>query len=215
MIKKGIFLIGLIAFVLTSCIEHEVIPPPEPKVDLYAHFYGEINGAQVELTENVLGYVHSTSKAKILLPPPSFSSAVYYAEIHSSQVMTAVKLGMGSVNWDASISAEPSLNAFNGFFLANLNPAYSNDGTNGFEVTYRDGTGREWKSKETSVNFMDVEFTGVEQESDNSGDYSKFICNFECYAYSLNPDSLALPIPVLWLDSIRIQNAIYEGWFQR
>lgn len=215
MIKKGILLIGISSFVLSSCIEHEVIPPPEPKVDLYAHFYGEINGAPVELTENVLGYFNNCTTAKYILPPPDFSSAVYYAEMQSPQVATGVRIGMGAVNWDANIAAEPTLTSFNGHFQANQFPDYSDDALNGFEVTYRDGTGRDWTSSETSVNFQDVEFTGVVQESDNGGDYSKFVCNFECYVYSLHPDSLALNPPVIQLDSVRIQNARYEGWFKR
>ena len=215
MIKKGVLIIGISSFVLSSCIEHEVIPPPEPKVDLYAHFYGEINGAPVELTENVLGYYNDCTTAKYILPPPQPSSAVYFAEMRSAQVATAVKVGMGSIGWDANVGAEPTLSSFNAFFQTNLFPNYSDDGLGGFEFTYTDGTGRVWSSSETSVNPQDVEFTGVVQESDNSGDYSKFICNFECYVYSLNPDSLAQNPPVVHLDSIRIQNATYEGWFQR
>lgn len=215
MFKKGVLIIGISAFVFSSCIEHEVIPPPEPKVDLYAHFYGEINGAPVELTENVLGYFNDCSTAKYILPPPAFSSAVYYAEMKSAQVSTSVRVGMGRVNWDATIASEPTLTSFNGFFTTNTFPNYSDDGAAGFEFMYRDGTGRQWKSSETSVNFQDVEFTGVVQGSDNSGDYSKFVCNFECYVYSLHPDSLALNPPVIQLDSLRIQNAVYEGWFKR
>lgn len=215
MIKKGILLIGISSFVLSSCIEHEVIPPPEPKVDLYAHFYGDINGAPVELTENVLGYYNDCTTAKYILPPPDFSSAVYYATMRSPQVATLIRIGMGPVLWDASLASEPTLNSFNGFFLANQYPNFSDDALDGFEVTYHDGTGREWSTRENSVNFQDVEFTGIVQESDNSGDYSKFICNFECTVYSLHPDSLALNPPVVHLDSIKIENAVYEGWFKR
>jgi len=82
-------------------------------------------------------------------------------------------------------------------------------------VTYTDGTGRIWESSETSTNVQNVTFTGVVQESDNQGDYSKFICNFDCWIYSLHPDSLALNPPVIQLDSIHVENARYEGWFQR
>lgn len=192
-----------------------MIPPPEPKVDLYAHFYGEINGAPVELTENVIGYYNDCTTAKYILPPPDPSSAVYYAEMKSSQVATSVKVGMGSIGWDANVSAEPTLGSFNAFFQTNLFPNFSNDALAGFEFTYKDGTGRVWKSKENSTNPQDVEFTGIVQESDNSGDYSKFVCNFHCYVYSLHPDSLALNPPVVHLDSIRIENGVYEGWFQR
>lgn len=215
MLKKGILIIGIASFAITSCIEHEVIPPPEPTVDLYAHFYGEVNGAPVEFTENVLGYANLCTSAKYILPPPDFSDAVYFAEMSSSQIATSVKIGMGSAIWDASLSNEPTLATFNAFFQSNLFPNFSNDGLQGFEAIYRDGTGRVWKSSETSVNPQDVEFTGVVQESDNAGDYSKFICNFDCWMYSLHPDSLALNPPVIQLDSIHMENAVYEGWFKR
>lgn len=215
MFKKGLLIIGISSFVLSSCIEHEVIPPPEPTVDLYAHFYGEVNGAPIELTENVLGYYLDCTTAKYILPPPSVSSAVYYSEMTSPQVATSVRIGMGSVAWDSNVSAEPTLNSFNSFFQANDLPNYSDDGLAGFEFTYKDGTGRVWTSNEASTNIQTVEFTGIEQASDNSGDYSKFICNFECYVYSLNPDSLALTPPVAHVDSIQVENATFQGWFQR
>lgn len=215
MIKKGVFILGISTLILSSCIEHEVIPPPEPKVELYAHFIGDINGAPVELTENVLGYYLECTTAKYILPPPDASTAVYYSEMTSDQVQTSVKIGMGSVAWDANVSAEPTLTSFNAFFQTNLLPSYSDDALTGFEFTYTDGTGRVWKSSETSVNVQDVEFTGVVQESDNSGDYSKYVCNFNCFVYSLNPDSLAQNPPVVHLDSIPITNATYQGWFER
>jgi hypothetical protein len=202
--KKGILFIGTIALILGSCIKHEVIPAPVPTVDLNAHFIGTIGGATVELTENVLGYANSSEKAKIILPPPSFSSAVYYSEMSSAVTATSVKIGLGSINWDASLEIDPPLSSFNAFFLANDNPNYSNFGSNGFEVTYRDGFGSEWKSLETSVNFQDVSFSGISQDSDSTGDYSLFTCYFDCHVYNFD-----------FSDSIKIQDAVYQGWFKR
>jgi hypothetical protein len=204
MIKRSLLILGTIGFVLSSCIEHEVIPPPVPMVDLYAHFYGEVDGAQIELTENVLGYVNNSEKAKIILPPPNFSSAVYYSQLASPQVATSIKVGLGSVLWDAALAPDPPLNSFNTFFAANDLPNYSDNGLNGFEVTFRDGFGQEWKSSETSVNVQDVQFTNIVQESDSTGDYSLFKCYFNCYAYNITMD-----------DSVKIENAVYEGWFKR
>jgi hypothetical protein len=215
MLKKGILLIGISSFVFSSCIDHEVIPPPEPTVDLYAHFYGEVNGAPVEFTENVLGYANNTTAAKLILAAPSNSEAVYFAEMSSIQIATSVKVGIGSALWNSSLSAEPTLATFNTFFQSNLFPNYSDNGANGFVAVYRDGTGREWESSQNSTNVQNVEFTGILQESDNNGDYSKFICDFDCWMYSLHPDSLALVPPVVQLDSLHMLNATYEGWFQR
>lgn len=215
MIKRGAVLLGITALMLSSCIEHEIIPSPTPTVDLTCHFYAEINGAQVELTQNVLGYYNFTSKVQILQPPGNLSSAVYLAQMMSPTVLTSAKIGMGSVNWDQATSSGPSVSAFDALFLANDQPDFSANGTDGFEFTYRDGTGREWVSSELSTNPQDAVFTGIVQESDAGGDYSKFICNFECYAYSLHPDSLALLPPVVHLDSISILNGEYQGWFER
>lgn len=204
MYKKGIVILGTIGLVFTSCIKHEVIPAPIPTVDLQAHFYGVVDGVPVELTENVLGYTNASTKAKIILPPPSFSSAVYYSQMASAEVATSIKVGLGSVTWDASLAPEPTLNSFNAFFVANDLPTYSANGSTGFEVTYRDGFGAEWKSLETSPNFQDVQFTGLHQESDSTGDYSLFTCYFNCYAYNFD-----------FSDSVKIEDAVYQGWFQR
>jgi hypothetical protein len=193
---------------LSSCIEHEVIPAPVPMVDLSCHFQGTINGTDVELTENVLGYKCTTSKAKILLPPPSLSSAVYYSEILSAQTPISVKVGLGSVMWDMSTANDPTLALFNGFHLLNTTPVFSNGAAAGFEVTYKDLSGTSWVSKQNSTNFQDVTFSAITQESDTAGDYSKFTCNFDCYVYHTNPTTLVL-------DSLRIQAATFKGWFKR
>ena len=204
-ITRSALVLGLTALVMSSCIEHEVIPPPSQTVDLSCNFYGEINGTQVEFTENVLGYSNNSTKAQLILPPPDLSSVQYFSEMSSDQVLTKIKVGLGSVEWDASLTTSPSLNAYNEFFTSENLPAYSNDATSGFEVTFTDAFGSEWKSDENRMTtFMDVEFTGVVQESDADGDYSQFTCNFECYAYNFD-----------FSDSLKIENAVYRGWFKK
>lgn len=215
MIKKGILLFGLTGLIFSGCIKHEVIPAPQPEVDLYAHFVGTINATDFEFTENVLGYANTSEKTKVIVPPPSFSEAVYFSQMASAEVAPSIKIGLGSVLWDAAQESDPTLSLFNNFFQVNDNPNYSDNGTAGFEVTYRDQTNRVWKSSQMSVNQQNVQFTGVRQESDATGDYSLFICNFDCYVYSLHPDSLLLVPPVAHLDSIKIENATYQGWFKR
>lgn len=215
--KNLILYTGALLLTIASCIKHEVIPPPVPMVDLYAHFIGDFTPstggtATIELTENVLGYTNVSEKAKVILPPPSFSSAVYYSAMQSSQASTMIKIGLGSVLWDAASEADPSLTTFNNFFVANDMPAYSNDGSSGFEVTYRDGYGSVWRSEEASLNVQEVEFSNIVQESDTTGDYSMFTCHFNCYVYRTYYD------PVLMddvTDSVRIDNAVYNGWFRR
>lgn len=216
MIKKGfIALIGF-GFVLTSCIEHEVIPPPTPTADLYAHFSGTVNNTTTEFTTNVLGYENTSYKVKVIQPPGGNSTAVYYSEMQSPSQTQSVAIGLGSINFDSGVASDPPLALFEPFFPANDSPVYSNDGASGFEVVYTDATNREWKSNELS-NYAGAtsDFTGIQVESDNTGDYSKFICTFDCYMYSLNQDSLALTPPVAHIDSFLIEDAVYTGWFQR
>lgn len=196
------------ALVLGSCIKHEVIPAPVPMVELNCHFQGTINGTSVEFTENVNGYYCQGTKAKIILPPPDLSSAKYYSEILSSESNVSIKVGLGSVMWDASTTSDPTLGQFNSFFNANTLPNYSDIAENGFEVTYRDGSGTTWVSKEASVNFQSVTFSNIKQEQDTTGDYSQFNCAFECYVY--HTDQITLE-----LDSLRIQSALFKGWFKR
>ena len=197
-----------LVFGVSSCIKHEVIPAPVPMVDLNCHFIGTVNGTTVELTENVLGYHCTTSKAKILLPSPSLSSASYFSEMLSSSSPVSVKVALGSVMWDAATAIDPDVAAFNAFHGSNLTPNFSTLGATGFEFSYRDGTGVTWTSKSNSVNFQDVTFSSIVQESDTSGDYSKFKCNFECYVYHTDAVTLVL-------DSIHVQGAQYEAWFKR
>ena len=197
-----------LVFGVSSCIKHEVIPAPVPMVDLSCHFIGTVNGTTVELTENVLGYYCTTSKAKILLPSPSLSSASYFSQMLSSSTPVSAKIALGSVMWDAATAIDPDVAAFNAFHGNNLTPNFSTLGASGFEFSYRDGTGVTWTSKPNSVNFQDVTFSSIVQESDTSGDYSKFKCNFECYVYHTDAVTLVL-------DSIHVQGAQYEAWFKR
>ena len=206
--KFGIAAILLTGLTLGSCIEHEIIPAPEPVVDLECHFQGFVNGTDVELTQNVNGYNCNPTKEKIILPAPQLSSAIYYSEMSSGQTAVYVKVGLGSVLWDAASVSDPTLTLFNDFFMNNLTPAYSNNAVAGFEVEYRDPMGKIWTSHDNSVNPQNVTFSSIKQESDSNGDYSMFTCNFNCYVY--NQDVVTLE----W-DSLNIQNAVYKGWFKR
>ena len=216
MIKKGFIALVGFGFVLVSCIKHEVIPAPTPTADLEAHFTGVINNTQTDFTENVLGYENVSYKVKVIQPPGGNSTAVYYSEMQSTSQLQSIAIGLGSINFDSGVASDPPLALFEPFFPANDNPNYSNNGAAGFEVVYQDATNRQWKSNQTS-NYAgaNVNFTGIKLESDATGDYSKFICTFDCYMYSLNPDSLALLPPVAHVDSFLIEDAVYTGWFKR
>jgi hypothetical protein len=202
----SIFVVGGMA--LSSCVKHEIIPEPEPLVDLDCHFQGFINGTDLELTQNVDGYTCIPEKQKTIVPSPDYSSAIYYSQMSSQTNPVFVKISMGSVMFDAVVTQDPTLTQFNAFFTNNLTPAYSDNATAGFEVQYRDNAGNIWVSHQNSTNAQSVVFSGIKQESDVYGDYSKFTCSFSCYVYKQNMTTM------LW-DSINIQNAVYKGWFKR
>lgn len=206
----------LLALGVSSCIKHEIIPPPRPKVDLSCHFQGNING-DIELTQNVNGYFLDASKTYIIVG--SDGRATYYANMLSAENLLAVQVTLGSVLWNAQASQDPSLSTFNSFVDNNLTPSYSANAVSGFEVTYKDPGGIVWKSKEADPP-QSVEFKNISHESDDTGDYSKFICEFSCNVYHQFLDGETNPFTgeEFLADtelSIPIQDAVFKGWFKR
>lgn len=208
--KKGILFFGLVGLMTSACIKHEVIPPPTPTVDLEAHFIGDIQGTPLELTENVNGYSLESTQTKVLTPAPDLSSATYFAKMGSTTLIESIQIGHGSVMWNSSSSNVPSLEQFNNFHLNTLLPQYSTTAITGFEVVYKDPQNRTWTSDENSVNVQNVEFLADKsiQESDDEGDYAKFVCEFNCYVYHYDTD-------LMQMDSLHITNAVFKGWFKR
>ena len=212
--KKVIALFMFGSLFLAGCPKHEIIPAPTPKVELESSFIGLINGSQVELTQNVDGYYLDATDVKLVNPSPTPSIATYSASMKSANTLVSIQVRLGTINFDASASSEPSLTAFNTFFSSTTTPVYSAQAVNGFEVVYRDGSGNVWTSDPASTP-QDVVFTGIVQESDGSGDYSKFTCTFNCNVYRDVPDtSTPDPNDTITL-TLPIQNAILKGWFQR
>lgn len=207
--RKSLFFVGLLFWGMMSCDKHEVIPAPEPKVDLKAHFVGNIDGTTLELTENVQGYHLITNQTKNIVPPPAMSTASYFSEMRSSSQASGIKIGLGSVSWSASASERPPVQTFNDFHeLTNL-PAYATDAVGGFEVIYTDASGEVWKSDPSSTP-KSVEFPSSlsEQGSDNTGDYAKFKCSFSCNVYRLDTVTNTTI-------SLSITDATFTGWFKR
>ncbi len=212
--KKVIALFVFGSVFLAGCPKHEIIPAPTPKVELESSFIGIVNGSQLELTQNVDGYYLDATKTKYIQPSPTPSLATYYANMKSSNGLVSIRVGLGSLQFDGSASSDPSLSAFNSFFTSTTNPVYSTGAANGFEVVYRDGSGNVWTS-DASQPGQTVAFTGIVQESDGSGDYSKFTCTFTCNVYRDVPDtSTPDPNDTITL-SLAINNGVLKGWFKR
>ena len=205
-----------LGFMMNSCIKHEVIPAPIATVDLNASFESVINGTDVEWTQNVEGYKATANTYAVYLPSPQLSRKIFQSEISSIYSEQSINLTFGSLTWDVASNIEPTLSMFNNFHKYNSDSPiafknYSSASTLlsmvGVEVEYIDNNGVSWISRESDINQF-AKFTVLDQDSDNTGDYSLFLCEFSCKVWRINPQTL--------LDeSIIINNAKYTAWFKR
>jgi hypothetical protein len=215
--KKIIAYYILPGLLLFSCIKPEIIPAPEEKVELTAYFKGKIKGktdeTDVKWYQNLDDYDCEPTKTKTTFQEQGKSSqAVYFAEIKSSSVKTAIKIGIGSVLWNYTATEDPTKLLFDNF-MTKLNSSkikYSKDAVDGFEVKFTDKQGRAWFSSPTSVNIQNVEFISVKQESDVENDYSKFVASFNCWVYRTYTEDTIQKI-----DSLKIEEGQFKGWFVR
>lgn len=204
------FSIVLVVAFLSSCIKHEVIPPPVPRVDLPASFTASINGEGYELIKDYQGYTCKATQAKELLPTPQLSNMIYYSAMQSEEKLDFVQIGVGRLKFNAEYDLDPSLEVFKNYFLDNPVHSTSNGALEGFEVTFRDGTGKIWKSNEDLGEIDNFEFTSLKQESDEFGDYMKFIAKFNAV--------LMLDVDENHADygqTMTIANAVFQGYFER
>lgn len=202
---KGI-LIFIGAGLLASCIKHEVIPAPEPRVDLPANFTAKINGAGYELIKDVDGVHCVATQALEILPSPQPSNVIYFSSIESSQKLDLVKVSLGKLNFNPNENTKPSVAEFKTFFELNQNPSFQIGGEGGVEIVYRDASGNVWMSMEDSGMPQSFVITSLSQESDELGDYMLFTAQFSVTLY----DDIEDPT-----DAILIEDAIYKGYFKR
>ncbi|MEJ6583138.1 MAG: hypothetical protein QNL61_00440 [Crocinitomicaceae bacterium] len=214
--RSNLFIVGVLVLTLASCIDHEVIPAPEPMVELKASFEGNVGGQFTQYTQYVGGYVGVSDIS--IQSSGGTSKAQYTFGLISNQSSAMVRIGVGSISWSSSLGTyRPELTPFNAFFIANTTPTYQEFSFDGFEVVCRTQSDSIFVSRANSTYAQTVEFvpSSIIQGSDSSGDYSKFICNFSCYVYNDWTDMSGGAPGVPMTDSILISNATYEGWFQR
>lgn len=202
--------LGILSFY--SCIKHEIVPAPTTTIFLTSKFTGVLDGISTEFSDSKDGYTCVTSQDKNLLTTPVLSSAIFYSKIASTSVKSSIRIGLGKLYWDAGVSAEPTLTMFQDFFNSaeNILPPFKDDCSSGFNVQYVDENGTVFTSRDTSSQFQNVKFTNIKQESDASGDYSKFVCTFNCYVYYSSGPPAANGV-----DSVKIQNGQLKGWFKK
>lgn len=210
-----LFLLSATLLNFTSCIEHEVIPPPVNTVKLNASFVGYINGTQIEFNENVDGYKGYASKDPYIYASPVLSKIIYASTMKSTFNSQEITVNFGALDWDGSSNTEPTLTMFNDFHTSNSNKTlpfkdYSslvNNNVDGIQVKYTDKNGIEWKSKESDPN-QSATITVLNQASDNTGDYSLFECKFSCLVWTYDVQ-LAKDV------SKTLNNAVVRAWFKR
>lgn len=205
---KSLAALALVGF-LFSCNKREIIPPPERKVELKNHFYGKINGSDVELTQNVNGF-SGTSGVDLIINASTMDSAVYRSDFSSTQTAQSVNIGHGCIVFDWNASERPTLANFESFYLSGVNqsPLFAPNGLTGFTFTYKDGSGKIWKSGTIGT----ANYTSMSIESDASGDYAKFRVVFDTEVSRTYYDPV-LEIDVT--DHMPVTDAVYTGWYKR
>ena len=188
---------------LASCVKHEVIPPPKPKVDLSSSFSVDTSSVKITYVKDVDGFLIEPTNFRQLQSTPQLSSIVYFNTIRSSVFSDLFKVSIGRAYWDAGNGPFPSVELFRIFFENTINPAFSDNGIDGVMLEWRDRNNVLWRSREASLQSQSFVFTSVVQESDEEGDYVKFSAEFSCYMYTTDG-----------LDSIRFDNGKYTSYFQ-
>lgn len=214
--KKIPVIAAILAFLpFVACHKPEVVPTPAQKATLNVHFQGIINGTDVEWTKNVNGYkmvpTHETSPNAT----PGLVDWKYYAGIESDADPTAIRIGLGSMLHDPTVSPEPSQASFEAFIRSFGDPAtapgYSDKAEDGFELQYVDQAGDLFRSEEATPGTYS--FSTIEAKKDDNGDYIQFTCAFDAVVFHRRHDN------VNNIDTINktavIQNAVFTGWFKR
>ena len=198
---------------LPSCIKHEVIPPPTSAVDLNCYFIGYINGTQTEYTQNVIGYNCFNSNQVYNNPSPTLSNYIYVSEISSPQQSQKIRITFGPLQWDGGVSPSPTLTMFNDFHSNNsgvqvplMNSADMTTATPGVQIEYWDSNGDRWETSTADAPGF-VTFNTLNQDSDNTGDYSIFECNYSVSVFRQDPNQ-----GLLQMD---LSNCKFTGWFKR
>jgi hypothetical protein len=202
----NLFVVSAALLAFNSCIEHEVIPPPKPVVELECAFSATINGSAYILIEDVGGMYCESTKSKEINPSPQASTATYNAIKKSDIQLDYINVSLGKLSYNADVEADPTLEQFSTFFNANLNPNFSAGAIDGVEVVFRDAAGDVWLSNAASTNPQNFTFTSLVQESDDDNDYMKFNATFTCYLYN----NIVSPS-----DSILVENAVFQSHFKR
>lgn len=221
---KSLFFFAFTGVLLSSCVKHEIIPAPEPRVDLKAHFQGNISGTYTEFTENIDGFAMEAGRDK-QVNSTGFSKAIYNSKIFSPQKNVSLTLLIGELQWDGSMSDDPNVIAFKKLFVNYPIPKFNiganaivNDSSSTFDIRYKDVNGNIWKADPNYTN--KVEFTYLSQESDKTGDYMKYIAKIDARMYRDWYEYVYSDLGVITDSTLQhaewlLTEGILRGWFKR
>jgi len=210
------FSLLLVFLSVSSCIEHEVIPPPTNTLDLDATFVGYVNGTQVEFTQNVLNYKGYSDKKTAIYASPLFSKMLFISEMKSSTNQRSIRLTFGALDWNASANSTPTLPMFNDFHssTSGIDLPFKDEATlldvantsDGIQIEYTDQTGLVWISRESDPGQI-ANFTVLKQATDKTGDYSLFEVTFSCKVWRYN-------VQTQLDESLNVSNGKLRAWFK-
>lgn len=195
---------------LTSCVKHEVIPKPTYEAELPISFTGNIQGANYTIIEDIKGFYCKPSQAKEILPSPQPSTISYYSSLESGEQQDMIQVRLGKLIFSSNNADRPSIEDFNEFFKTGITTPieYKTDSDDGVEIVFRDSQGIVWTSSENSGLPQVFELSNLKEDSDDQGQYMRFVAKFSLSLY----DNLNDPI---LSDTIEINNAVFEGYFKR
>jgi hypothetical protein len=204
MSKLKYFIIAFVGITsLFSCIDHVVIPPPLPEVDLSASFSCDTNGTQINYTKGLNGFDVLATNYREVLTPPQPSNIKYFSSIQSTSLVEYFKVSIGRDFFDAADGPFPPVDQFRVFFESFTAVPFSDNAEAGVHLEWRDANNQVWKTKANSGLPQAFNFVSVSQESDESGDYLKFSAVFTATFFS--PDES---------QTITLNNGLYFGYFK-
>ena len=162
-----------VVLMITSCTDHQVIPPPVPLVDLACLCEGTITtqNGDSSITYNDTCTFSSTKT----INTGSLSNAEYQTQIQGAGMTSGFEVEMRSLYWNDDGSNNPSSTDWQAYFNGNMNPGYSpTQAEDGLVVRWTDPNGKIWVSDTGQVCLSNFTYNLFTYDSDTTGEYMEF-----------------------------------------
>ena len=167
-------IVGIISF--NSCVDHTIIPPPLPLVELECECQAYVNDSLVKY-QGLCAY--SSTKEIVALGP---SRAQYKTKVSSDDLPGGLELEIRSMTWVDNGTNNPDLDDWKAFLIDNPTPGYSGGiEHDGVVIRWTDPNGKVWVSDTTNdACIQTFIFNKMVQESDTTGKYMNYEASFDC-----------------------------------